>query len=220
MVTSHAGILYGRHVAKLHRYVVAGSACGVNGGLRFPTGLAVNSHGDIFIAEATAARVVMVRPRGSQVPVPIAGTGRPGYSGDQRPAALSELNQPTGLALDPAGDLFIADTANCRVREVPAVPGRSRGQAMTPLDIYTVAGTGVCGSGGRGGPPNVAQLSNPVAVAVGPGGVLVIADNGDQSVLEVSPQGLGLLAAVAGGGGNGPYLEDGLSATGPTAEPQ
>jgi hypothetical protein len=218
MVTSHAGSLYGRHVDKLRPYVVAGSRCGIKNGLSYPTGVAVNSHGNIFIAEATAARVVMVRANGSRELVPIAGTGHAGYSGDQRLAPQSELNQPTGLALDQAGDLFIADTANCRVREVPAVSGTSLGQAMTPLDIYTVAGTGVCGSGGRGGQPVLAQLSNPVAVAVGPGGVLAIADNGDQSVLEVMPQGLGSISVVAGTGGNGPYLQDGLSATGPTAE--
>jgi hypothetical protein len=88
---------------------------------------------------------------------------------------------------------------------------------LTPLEIYTVAGTGVCGSGGRGGPAALAQLSNPVAVALGPGGVLAIADNGDQSVLEVSPAS-GTTTVVAGTGGNGPYLQDGLSATGVPGE--
>jgi hypothetical protein len=218
MVTSHAGSLYGRHVDKLRPYVVAGSRCGNKEGLSYPTGVAVNSQGDIFIAEATAARVVMARPNGSHVLVPIAGNGRPGYNGDQRLASQSELNEPTGLGLDSSGDLFIADTANCRVREVPAVSGTSFGQTMTPLEIYTVAGTGVCGSAGRGGPPTLAQLSNPLAVAVGPSGVLAIADNGDQSVLEATPQGVGTISVVAGTGGNGPYLQDGLSATGPTAE--
>lgn len=217
MVPSHSGFMYGRHVDQLRPYVVAGSRCGSKGGLSYPTGVAVNEQGDLFIAEATAARVVMVRPRGSRLPVPIAGTGHPGYDGDQRPAPESELNQPTGLAVDPAGDLFIADTANCRVREVPAVSGTYLGQTLTPLEIYTVAGTGVCGSGGRGGPAALAQLSNPVAVALGPGGVLAIADNGDQSVLEVSPAS-GTTTVVAGTGGNGPYLQDGLSATGVPGE--
>jgi len=186
--------------------------------LSYPTGLAVNRQGDIFIAEASAARVVMVRPSGSRLLVPIAGTGRPGYDGDHRPAPLSQLDQPTGLAVDQSGGLFIADAANCRVREVPAVGGAYFGQAMTPLDIYSVAGTGVCGSAGRGGPPALAQLSNPVAVAVDRQGDLAIADNGDQSVLMTSGTGTGTLNVVAGTGGNGPYLLDGLSATGPTAE--
>lgn len=218
MVTSHAGSLYGRQVKKLRPYVVAGSRCGSKGALSYPTGLAVNSQGDIFIAEASAARVVMVRPNGSHTLVAIAGTGRPGYDGDHRPASLSELDQPTGLALDQSGNLFIADAANCRVREVPAVGGTHFGQAMTPLDIYTVAGTGVCGSAGRGGPPALGQLSNPVAVAVDRGGNVAIADNGDQSILLMSGPGLGMLSVVAGTGSNGPYLQDGLSATGATAE--
>jgi hypothetical protein len=218
MVTSHAGFLYGRRVEKLRPYVVAGSRCGSKNGLSYPTGVAINRQGDIFIAEAVAARVVMVRANGSHTLVPIAGTGRSGYDGDYQPAPVSSLNQPTGLAVDPSGDLFIADTANCRVREVPAVGGTHFGQAMTPLEIYTVAGTGVCGSGGRGGPPGLAQLSNPVAVAVDHNGDLAIADNGDQSVLETNGNGASTLVVVAGTGGNGPYVADGLSATGASAE--
>ena len=216
MVASHAGVLYGRRVQKLRRYVVAGSRCGAPGGVPYPTDVAVNAAGDLFIAEATAARVVMVRPTGSRSLVLIAGTGRPGYNGDGHPAPLSELDQPTGLALDAQGDLFIADTANCRVREVPSQSGVSFGQAMTPLDIYTVAGTGVCGSNGRPGPAAAAQLADPVSLSFDTGGDLFIADRGDQSVLALARS--GQLVVAAGNGSNGPYLQDGLSATGDTAE--
>ena len=91
-----------------------------------------------------------------------------------------------------------------------------------------MAGTGVCGSAGQGGPLTGAELSNPVAVALDPSGDLFVADSGDQSVLLASAAGtagwgttVGAddLGLVAGGtGGYGPYLADGLSATGETAE--
>jgi hypothetical protein len=216
MVASKDGFLYGRHVQKLRPYVVAGSRCGSPGGLRYPTDVAVNAAGDVFIAEPTVARVVMVRPSGARTLVAIAGTGRPGYRGDGHPAPLSELNEPTGVALDAQGDLFIADTANCRVREVPATSGISFGQVTTPLDIITVAGSGVCGSNGRPGPAGAAQLADPVSLSFDAGGDLFIGDKGDQSVLALART--DQLLVVAGMGSNGPYLQDGLSATGPTAE--
>jgi hypothetical protein len=215
MVASHSGVLYGRRVQRLRPYVVAGSRCGTPGGVPYPTDVAVNAAGDLFIAEASAARVVMVRPTGRRL-VTIAGTGRPGYDGDGHPAPLSQLDQPTGLALDARGDLFIADTANCRVREIPAASIVSFGQAMTPLEIYTVAGTGVCGSNGRPGPAAAAQLADPVSLSFDTGGDLFIADRGDQSVVALTRSGQLLL--WAGDGSNGPYLADGLSATGVAAE--
>ena len=91
-----------------------------------------------------------------------------------------------------------------------------------------MAGTGVCGTDGQGGPVASAQLWDPVAVTVDGAGDLLVADNGDQSVLLASPHGgtyygsaVGAddIGVVVGGTGSyGPYLADGLSATGPTAE--
>jgi len=217
MLAAAAEDLYGLHEQAGRLYDVAGRTCAKGAALRYPTGLAVNRGGDLFIAEATSDRVVMVRPQGPRSLVDIAGTGRAGYNGDDQPAPRAELDEPDGLALDQAGDLFIADTANCRVREVPSHDVGAFGQTMTPLDIYTVAGTGVCGSGGRGAPTGQTQVWDPVAVATDAAGDLFIADNGDQSVLEDTVAGRDTV--VAGGtGSNGPYLSDGLSATGVTAE--
>lgn len=217
MVPSHSGVVFGRDVVRLRHYVVAGSRCGLPGGLSYPSSVAVSPAGNLFIAEASTSRVVMVRPSAPRRLVPIAGTGHPGYDGDGQPAPVSELNEPSGIATDAAGNLFIADTANCRVREVPAVGTSFAGQVMTPLDIYTVAGTGVCGSAGLGGLAASAQLANPVAVAIDRGGNLIIADNGEQTVLAVARVN-GAIAQLAGMLGNGPYGGDGLSATGATAE--
>jgi adhesin/invasin len=217
MLAAQTADLYGQHERPGRLYDVAGRTCARGAALRYPTGLAVNSQGDLFIAEGTSNRVVMVRPHGSRALVDIAGTGHAGYNGDSQPGSRAELNQPDGLALDPTGDLFIADTANCRVREVPSHDVGLFGQTETPLSIYTVAGTGVCGSAGRGAPTGLAQLFDPVGVATDGVGDVFIADKGDQSVLEDAIA--GVVTVVAGGtGSNGPYLSDGLSATGVSAE--
>ncbi|HEY1830782.1 MAG TPA: hypothetical protein VGG38_11095 [Acidimicrobiales bacterium] len=217
MLAAQPADLYGHREVPGRLYDVAGSRCGTaKNDVDYPTGLAVNSLGDLFIAEATANRVVMVRPAGSRSLVDIAGTGVAGYNGDRQPAPLAQLDEPTGLAVDRGGDLFIADEANCRVREVAAVGGTQYGQAMAPLNIYTVAGTGVCGSAGRGGPAVTGQLFDPVAVAADSAGDLFIDDPGDQSVLEVHANQLNVV--VGGTGSYQLYLSDGVPAVGIAAE--
>jgi streptogramin lyase len=95
--------------------------------------------------------------------------------------------------------------------------------------LFTVAGTGVCGTAGQGGPLGAAQLWNPVAVTLDAAGDLLVADSGDQSVLAAPAAGPtsfygtvvggGDIGVVVGGTGSyGPYLADGLPANGPTAE--
>jgi sugar lactone lactonase YvrE len=227
---SHSGSMYGLRVSAGNLYVVAGGKCGHHGGLAYPTGVAVDRQGDLFIAEASAQRVVEV-PRGGHhgphAPVDVAGTGVAGYDGTGRPAIRSALNEPSGIAMDADGNLFIADTANCRVRMLPSTTGTFYGQTMQAGSLYDVAGTGDCGSADRSGPATAAQLWNPVALAVDQAGDLLIADNGDQSILEVPTHGGtyygtaiagGGIATVVGGQGNGPYLLDGLSATSVAAE--
>jgi NHL repeat len=228
MVAAHSRSLYGKVVRAHHAYVIAGSRCGGRASLGYPTAVAVDGHGDLFIAVATGARVLMVSPTGGRAPITVAGTGRSGISGNGRAANRSDLDQPAGIAVDQRGDLFIADTANCVVREVPASTTIAYGQAMLAHHLYTLVGTGVCGSSGRPGPMALAQLWDPTAVAVDAAGDLAIADGGDQSVVEAAVHagsfygtliGSGDAATVVGSGnGNGPYLNDGLSATGVGAE--
>jgi trimeric autotransporter adhesin len=214
------------HLRAGHAVTVAGGRCTGAGSFGYPTGVAVDGRGDVYVAEATDERVLVVRPTG--VVATVAGTGRAGFDGDGMDATDSELDLPTGIALDAAGDLFIADTANCRVRVLPAADTTLFGQPMRAGRLYTVAGTGVCGTAGQGGPAAQAQLWNPVAVTVDPAGDLLVADSGDQSVLLASPRGgtyygtavgAGDIGVVVGGTGSyGPYLADGLSATGVAAE--
>ena len=226
LVPSRTGTLYGLQVAAHHAYSLVGGGCGGKASLGFPTGVAVNHAGDVYIAEATDQRILMIRP-GSHAVATVAGTGSAGYNGNGLAALSSKLNYPTGIAVDAKGDLYIADTANCRVRVMPAADGTSFGQPMLTQHLYSIAGNGVCGSGQRSGSAALAQLWNPVAVVTDQVGDVFIADSGDQSILELPVKSgsdygtsiaAGGIAAIVGEGGNGPYLADGLSALSQTAE--
>ncbi len=227
VVPARGGTLDGLRVRPGRAATFAGDTCAGPATIGHPSAVAVDSDGDVFIAEATAQRVQEVRA-GSRTAVTVAGTGTAGFDGDGLVATASELDQPTGVAVDAAGDLFIADTASCRVRVLPAAGTTLFGQAMTAGHLFTVAGTGVCGSAGQGGPMRSAQLWNPVAVTVDGAGDLLVADGGDQAVLLApatagsyygTAVGAGDIGVVVGGTGSyGPYLADGLAANGPTAE--
>ena len=161
--------------------------------------------GDVYVAEATAQRVQEIRGGGgARTPPPqlvtVAGTGTAGFNGDGLAGTASELDQPTGVAVDGAGDVFIADTANCRVRVLPAHDGTVFGHPVIGRVLTTVAGTGVCGSAGQGGPMTGAELSNPVALALDGPADLLVADGGDQSVLLASAAG-GTYWGTSGRGG-------------------
>jgi trimeric autotransporter adhesin len=227
VVPARAEIRYGLHLQAEHVATLAGGSCAGPGSIGHPSGVAVDARGDVYVAEATAQRVQVVRPT-SRAVVTVAGTGRAGFNGDGLAGKASELDEPTGVAVDGSGDLVIADTANCRVRVLAARSATLFGHAMTAGHLYTVAGTGVCGSAGQGGPVAAAQLWNPVAVAVDSAGDLFVADDGDQSVLLAptrggtfygSPVGAGDIGVVVGGtGGYQPYLADGVPAVGVAAE--
>ena len=227
VVPARSGTLDGRPVRAGRATTLVGGGCTGHAALGHPSAVAVDGHGDVFVAEAVDQRVVAVRA-GSRTVVPVAGTGTAGYNGNGLAATSSQLDQPTGVALDAAGDLFIADTANCRVRVLPAAATTLFGQATTAGHLFTVAGTGVCGSAGQGGPLAGAELWNPVAVAVDGAGDLLVADNGDQSVLLAPARtgsfygvaiDAGDIGVVAGGtGGYQPYLQDGVPAVGVAAE--
>jgi hypothetical protein len=121
----------------------------------------------------------------------VAGTGSPGYSGDNSPATQAQLNHPLGLALDAAGNLFIAlgnfDALNHRVRKV-----------SPEGTITTVAGTGKPGFSGDGGQATDAQLDRPFAVVVDGAGNLFIAEVNNHRVRKVTPD--GIITTCAGSG--------------------
>ena len=161
-------------------------------------------------APAHVAAVVVVAVLGcfaaaaSAEPVltPVAGDGHTGFSGDGGPGASAQLNSPKSVAVDRAGNVFIADTNNNRVRKVD-----------TDGVITTFAGTGMQGFSGDGGPAAAAQLNGPYAVASDALGDVFIADWGNNRIRKVDAH--GIITTFAGNGAdNDPGGLDGAPATG------
>ncbi len=143
-------------------------------GLNFPTGVAVDGAGDIFIADRGNNFIRKVTPAGMMSRV--AGNGNQGFSGDGGPATSAALNAPSGVAVDAAGNLFIADAGNNLIRKV------------TPDGtISTVAGNRTSSSGGDGGPATSAGISSPPGVIVDNAGNLFIADFGNNKIRKLTP---------------------------------
>jgi trimeric autotransporter adhesin len=158
-----------------------------------PSAVAVDSSGDLYIADTAANRVREVTPAGTITT--FAGTGQSGESGDSGPAASATLSNPAGVAVDSAGNLYIAT-----------------GQSIRKVDlngnISTVAGGACCAYTGDGGPAIGASLLNPTSVAVDPSGnfyfnnvVLVNGVNTGVRVRRVSPN--GIINTFAGNGTTG-----------------
>lgn len=156
----------------------------INASLNVPSGLAVDSMGNLFIADQENHRIRKVSTNGTISTV--AGTGIPGFSGDSGPATKAMLNVPVGLVVDSSGNLYIADQKNHRIREV------------TPNGIIsTIAGQGRAIFGGDGGPAANASLSDPQAVAMDQAGSLYIADSGNNRIRKITR---GVINTVAGNG--------------------
>ena len=164
--------------------------------LSYPYGVTLDASGNLYFADLGNNRVRKVDGTGTITTV--AGAGSYGFSGDGGPATSAELAQPTGVAVDSSGDLYIADNSNNRVRKVD-----SSGT------ITTVVGGGISGLG-DGGPATAAQLNQPVGVAVDGSENLYIADAGNSRVRKVD--GSGTITTVAGTGGFG-FSGDGGPAT-------
>lgn len=223
--------------------IVAGSSSNGDGGPALQAeigaiqGIAVDKSGNLYLSDTDHHRVRKVSVNGAISTV--AGTGIAGFSGDSGPAASAQLNLPYGLAADGAGNLYIADLGNSRIRRVApdgtistyAGGGSSAGEGglaatanlRTPRNvavdaagnlylsefeghrvrkvtpdgrIATVAGTGVAGFRGDGGPAMSAQLAYPAGLAIDRAGSLYIADSQNQRIRWISPG--GTIATVAG----------------------
>jgi uncharacterized protein (TIGR03437 family) len=134
-----------------------------------PWAVAVDSAGNLYIADRSEQRVRKVTPAGTIATV--AGTGQTGYGGDNGPATAAVLSTPNDVAVDRSGNLYIADAGNNRIRRVDAATGT----------ITTFAGTGACcyagtGTGGDGGLATAATLYYPVSVAVDASGNVYFTD--------------------------------------------
>lgn len=185
------------------RYVVNGAGVvkrfGGDGGpagqafLNFPTAVAVDGAGHVYIADTMNHRVRRVEA-GTGVITTIAGVGQPRFGGDGGPAVAAGLNEPAALAVDERGTLYIADQSNNRVRAIDLSTGI----------IRTVAGTGSAAYDGDGMKATEASLAGPSGLALGPDGTLYIADTFNGRIRAVHPVS-GVLSTVAGDGGEYRY---------------
>src|ERR1017187_3599802 len=161
-------------------------------GVTIPIRCAGGSSGNLYLADQGAYRIRKVD--GNGIITTYAGTGVQGFSGDTGPAAAAELNNPTWVMVDSAGNVYISDQFNQRVRMINASG-----------TITTIAGNGVATFGGDNGPATSASLNYPGGLVLDSAGSLFIVDPANNRVRKVSG---GIITTVAGNGVAG-YAGDG-----------
>lgn len=168
----------------------------INASLGGPFNVVFDKIGNLYISINGDSKVSKVDFSTGKIST-VAGTGVAGFSGDGILAKESQLSNPTGLALDGKGNLFISDSGNERIREVDLTTGI----------ISTVAGTGVTGFSGDGFEATKTQLSNPLGLAVDKQGDLYVVDRGNNRVRKINMS-TGIITTIAGTGEEG-YSGDG-----------
>ena len=158
--------------------------------LNSPSGVYVNGS-TIYVADSGNNRIRQFTVGG---PIStIAGNGNATFGGDNGPATAASLNSPSGIYVDSAGNVYIADTENQRIRKVTAGPNT----------ITTIAGNGTVSFGGDGGPATAAALNSPNGVFVDSAGNVYIADTGNNRIRKLLSKlafsGSGTLSATATG---------------------
>ena len=155
-----------------------------------PSSIALDGAGNMYIADRGHNRIRKVDAVTGIIST-IAGNGSAAYAGDGLAATnpAVSINSPWGVALDGAGNVYIADTGNNAIREISAATGI----------ISTIAGTGAQGASGDGGPATAATLNQPMGVTVDAGGNLYIADTANHRIRRVDPA-TGIISTIAGSG--------------------
>ena len=167
-------------------------------GLNRPYGVIFDAAGNMYIADAYNDAIRKVAASSGIVST-FAGTGVEGLGGDGGGANGALLDTPTALVMDAAGNLYIADTNNNRIRKVG-----------TDGNINTFAGNGGAGSSGDGGPATSAELDHPEGLVLDSQGNLYVADSASHRVRKISPD--GTITTIAGNGTGG-FGGDGGPAT-------
>ena len=172
---------------------VAGGGVGDGGkptlaALTRPDGLAIDSHDNVYIADGAAHRIRKIDVERNVITT-LAGTGNPGFSGDEGPASAAELSWPFGLAFDDDDNLYVADSGNHRIRKIDLATGI----------ITTVAGSGVQGFEGDDGLALYATFNAPHGVDVDRHGNVYIADTFNNRIRKIDAVD-GIVTTVAGSG--------------------
>ncbi|HTA81522.1 MAG TPA: SBBP repeat-containing protein, partial [Bacteroidia bacterium] len=164
--------------------------------LNEPTGLVTDAAGNIYISDKFNNCIRKVNTAG--IITTAAGNGTAGFTGDGGAATNAELNNPYGIAIDPHGNIYIADYKNARVR----VLGNSG-------NITTIAGNGINGYSGDGGAATAAEIA-PIAVAVDDSGYIYIADADNNRIRKIVN---GIITTFAGNGAANYFGDGGLADT-------
>lgn len=164
--------------------------------ISLPTGIVVDLAGVIYFSETNNNRIRKIATDG--IITSVAGTGAPGIFGDGGQATVAKLNHPVGLALDSAGNLYVADQMNNRIRKI-----------SSDGIITTVAGKGTPGFSGNGGPATSAELRYPSGVAVDASGNIFVADTSNSRIRVVVEN--RTISTVAGTGRFGDGGDSGLA---------
>ena len=160
--------------------------------LNFPTAIAADAEGDLYIADTMNHRIRRVDARTGRITT-IAGVGLPRFGGDGGPSVAAGLNEPAALVVQGAR-LYVADQSNNRIRMVDLRTGV----------ITTVAGTGTATFNGDGRPATEAALAGPSGLTIGTDGRLYIADTFNGRIRAVDPA-TGIIETVVGDGGEYRY---------------
>ncbi len=168
--------------------------------LNQPRGLAIDGSGNLYIADANNNKIRKI-VLSTGIISTVAGIGTAGTAGDGAAATAAQLNSPRGVCTDAAGNIYIADRSNNKVRKVTISTGI----------ISTYVGSGTGGFAGDGGAAATAQINRPADVKMDAAGNLFIADNSNARVRIVSAT--GIISTGAGAGGFGGFAGDGQLAT-------